>query len=151
MDKDSKEELIGEREIPILIDIALFTIVIFWIVVPHWDLFDRMEIAHGGFNLAYLIGAFFATWLFILPYILIHKKKIIGVYLYVIYLFLIHIVFGWVEGDLFIFILVGIVRAGIMSLILFLPIKGVTVYQILKYRKKHNKKRGKKQKEQLYS
>lgn len=151
MNKDFEQELIGVREIPILIDIALFGIVIFNIVGINWSLFDRMEIAHGGFNLAYLIGALFFTWLFILPYILIHNKKISGVYLYVIYLFLIHIIFGMFIGSFLISIFIGIIRAGIMSLLLFVPIKGVTVYQILKYQKKHNKKRGKKQKEQLYS
>lgn len=149
MNKDFEQELIGVREIPILIDIALFGIVIFNIVGINWSLFDRMEIAHGGFNLAYLIGALFFTWLFILPYILIHNKKISGVYLYVIYLFLIHIIFGMFIGSFLISIFIGIIRAGIMSLLLFVPIKGVTVYQILKYQKKHNKKRGKKQKEQL--
>ena len=149
MNKNFEQELIGVREIPILIDIALFGIVIFNIVGINWSLFDRMEIAHGGFNLAYLIGALFFTWLFILPYILIHNKKISGVYLYVIYLFLIHIIFGMFIGSFLISIFIGIIRAGIMSLLLFVPIKGVTVYQILKYQKKHNKKRGKKQKEQL--
>lgn len=126
---DRKRDSLMDRDYPVIIKVILIFFIVSSTINLLSQFFKNMILYNPSLAIYQLIGGGIS----LVAFILIYKKYIYGVYIFA-FMMLLQVIINISSGPIFIS---AIIRLVILSLILFIPAKGVSVYNIMMYRKKH--------------